>query len=438
MKFWKLSFISLIFLGLYSTNGLSQINDNWVIRWIKPKENQFFQQTIYSVAQDSMGFIWFGTENDLIRYDGYDYKIFHFDAKNPNSVQFSSYSALLVDKEGFLWVGSTQDGLSRFDPILDRFDHFFKSSISPNRLLSNYITTLFQSKSGSIWVGTDRGLHRLDQNPDSSWNIQIFQHQAKDPTTISQNIITSIVEDTQGSLWIGTFNGLNQLNPDSGTFTRYDNTTKIDGPSNNHVTSLCLDKQKMLWIGTKNGLCKLNMDTHHFSPLFSETNDSISISQNHITDIHIDHHGKLWLTTQSTGLTQFDPLTGVSNHFQAHADIEPSLQSNHLTCVLIDKMNRIWAGGQRLNFLFQRKQKIQYFDIHQLINLQTPDFQVRSFYQDSAMHLWIGTSHGLFELNWNPAEDYSNNKSYIVENHFGSVTNSTGMLPWLYGSSGIL
>ena len=74
------------------------------------------QSSIFSIIQDSKGFMWFGTQDGLNKYDGYDFTVFKPDPDIPTSLSHNQISFLYEDRNGMIWIGTTGGGLNRFDP----------------------------------------------------------------------------------------------------------------------------------------------------------------------------------------------------------------------------------------------------------------------------------------------------------------------------------
>ena len=73
-------------------------------------EQGLSQSSIHVIFQDSRGFMWFGTQDGLNRYDGYTFKIYKPDPDAPSSLSDRWITAILEDKEGYLWIGTRQGG----------------------------------------------------------------------------------------------------------------------------------------------------------------------------------------------------------------------------------------------------------------------------------------------------------------------------------------
>ena len=122
-------------------------------------EEGLSQSTVFSMAQDSCGFWWFGTQDGLNRYDGYDFDAFKHEPFDTTSLADNQISALLVDGQNRLWIGFGFHGLDLYHPETNTFSHFNANHAG---LSSDLITCLEDGRDGSIWVGTAKGLNRLE------------------------------------------------------------------------------------------------------------------------------------------------------------------------------------------------------------------------------------------------------------------------------------
>ena len=128
------------------------------------------------------------------------------------------------------------------------FEHFkIEDNILP------IVPTIFQDRTGYIWVGTYWGLRKYD-----GYSFKSYIPQKNNKTSTTDVIVQAICDDTEGNIWIGHLQGLNKLNPNSEKFTNYTLNPKmsLSDPSNN-VLSLLEDKDGTLWIGTGGGLYSL-------------------------------------------------------------------------------------------------------------------------------------------------------------------------------------
>ncbi len=208
---------------------------------------------VQSIFQDRTGFLWFGTDKGLDRYDGYVIRSYRHRRTDARSIADGTIHVLHADRGDTMWVG-TDAGLSRYDAEHDAFINYAiaggahavhgiaddergglwiaaddglyrfdraSGSASPVDGAAGAafggvpILALHTDGRGQLWVGTQtRGLFTLDP---SSGAVRRYAHSAGDPRSLPDDDVRSIVEDATGSLWIGTWNGgLARLNPESG------------------------------------------------------------------------------------------------------------------------------------------------------------------------------------------------------------------------------
>src|SRR5688572_18830491 len=137
-------------LGLALAAGSAQAGQARFTR-LQPGLSQI---TVQAVLQDHVGFVWFGTEDGLNRYDGYAFAIFRHDTRRPDSLPDNIVSALYEDRQRRLWVG-TQRGLALFDRRSETF--------SPIPGVRERVTAMLEDPDGGLWIATEgQGLFRRD------------------------------------------------------------------------------------------------------------------------------------------------------------------------------------------------------------------------------------------------------------------------------------
>src|SRR5690349_14283710 len=165
-------------------------------------EEGLSQSSVRVVFQDSRGFLWFGTEDGLNRYDGYTFKIYKPDPDVPTSLSDRWITAITEDKDGYLWIATRLGGLNRYDPRTETFSHFLHSDSNLNSLSDNHINVLYLDKSNNLWLGTMSGLDLFNRNDGTFTHYISAQNEEKVGKSVS-----AIYQDSQGRFWIGTASG---------------------------------------------------------------------------------------------------------------------------------------------------------------------------------------------------------------------------------------
>ena len=300
--------------------------------------------SVSAVVEDEAQQLWIGTAGGgLGRLDRTTGAITHFrhDVRRSTSLGNDQVTALEIDHEGTLWVGTVL-GLDRFDAQTQTFKHYRHDEADTNSLSSNWIYSAYADAQSTLWVATaDRGLNRFDPALDG---FVRFQHDPRDTTSLSSNAVWPVLEDRTGALWAGTLGGgLNRFDQETGFFTQYHHApTEPRSLSNDRVISLHMDEIGVLWIGTMGGgLNRFDQDSERFRHYTKQ--DGLPASD--VACILSDDRGHLWIGT-SNGLSRFDSATQRFDVFST-ADGLPNPIFNVNACTRTQREEMVFgtAGG---------------------------------------------------------------------------------------------
>lgn len=354
--------------------------------------------SIYSIVQDSTGFIWFGTEDGLDRYDGYTITVFRHDPENPGSWPTSDFSKIHVDPSGIMWIGTWGSGVTRYDPKNNTVKNFPHNPEDPGSLSGNRIECIYRDSAGQLWVGTERaGLNRFDEINE---RFTRYRFDPEDPAGLSSDWIKALWEDDKGRLWVGTNAGLNRLDPGAEGFVHfYHKSGETSGLLSNLVRSIIQDKNGTFWIGTRGGgLNKFDPDTGNAKVYKNDPQDPGSISDNAITQVYEDSYGSLWIGTYNGGLNRFDPEKETFIHFKYDPRDTQSLSHNRVEVIFEDRSRVLWIGtrGGGVNKLDLKPAKfVNYtYSPNEPGGLPHPGVYAVAGGMDGQV-AWIGTDGGL-------------------------------------------
>ncbi len=398
------------------------------------------QSNVMAILQDSRGLMWFGTENGLNRYDGYEIRSFKRERGNPESLgsdfiydlaedadgnlwiatnggglarlapgdtRFESYRAgadkgglssnvvrrILVDADGSLWLGTRGAGLDRLDPKTGAVERHRFDFDTAGDASANEIYALYRDAAGALWVGSNRGLTKLD--PASGDHVH-FRHDAQDPASLSDDRVRAIIEDDAGMLWVGTYGGgLNRLDTETGAFERFRHDPN-DAASlgSDRVTSLYKDTAGRIWAGTSDGLHLVA--GQRFVRYAHDATDPTSLGDDSVTALFQDAGGILWVGTRNRGLSRWNPngwSYGLQSAKQLSADAEA--QPN-VTSFAVDAAGRLWVGtfGDGLTAIDRQTGVVQRYRHDPRSAAGLSDNRVMSLLLDRNGSVWVGTMTG--------------------------------------------
>ena len=306
-------------------------------------EHGLSQSTVETIIQDQSGFMWFGTEDGLNRYDGYQFRIYKNDPDDSTSISNNNIWCLYEDHDGYLWIGTFSGGLNRFDPKIETFTRYIHNSEDKYSISSNRIRSITEDHHGCLWIGTrNGGINSFNLNSGQ------FEKRISDPDVLkilADANIRYIYPDSSDNLWIGTNKGLYIYNQSTGDFTQFKNGKKIsNGLSNHSIRHIFEDRSGIFWISTVNGLNSYNPDSKTVTQYLHNENYPESISANSIREVFEDNKGRLWVAAHKGGIMIYD-RTDKSFKSYYHDELNPrSLSSNSLRTIYEDRGGLIWFG----------------------------------------------------------------------------------------------
>lgn len=348
-------------------------------------------QFVRCILKDSKGFMWFGTQSGLTRYDGVNYVVYENNPNDSNSISYNYISSIIEDKNKNLWIGTYQ-GLNLYNRDKNNFTRIY---LNKDILVIN---SLCEDNDNNIWIGSlGNGLIQYSVlNKKTEYFLP--------GSEINSTHITSIVADNKNRLWIGSWNGLYLLNLKKKSFKHFEN---IPGDStslsNNSINALFLDNNNSLWIGTLNGeLIKLVIDNDVFTfKNYLNLSDIGNNASKNIMTLCGDKFNNLWIGTENGGLIRFGTHSGNFDHF-LHEEGNPyTLNSNTIRFLYIDDLNIVWVGtqGRGLNFYDKRYNRFEsYKKNNNKYSLVGED--VYRFLEDNDGNVWIATNDGICRFNY--------------------------------------
>ncbi len=353
---------------------------------------------VWTICQDSYGFMWFGTHKGFNKYDGYEFTTYYLDDyTEPGGNDIYS---LFEDSDSTLWIGTNASGLFKYNRHTDTFEHYINDPADLKSLGNNIIRSIFEDSHGNFWVGSENGyLHQMNRKTGQFTRIQ-FEDPRREAVSPIHNFVNAICEDSSGNLWIGTNqSGLIKMDSATGELIHYLHDTDDESSlSENSVWSLCVDKNNVLWIGTKQGgLNRFEANTNTFSRFFNNQTKSGDFDQVGILGILQDQSGILWLGTEYNGLIRFDPVTGRYRQYKVDQADPYSITDNSIWSLYEDNTGVIWIGTFSSGILkFDRicKGFLHYQCEPGYINSISSN-TVWAICEDTLGDLWIGTFDGL-------------------------------------------
>lgn len=469
----------LIIASFFSGIAYAQEND---IRFKQLTiEDGLSQITALSIIQDKHGFIWFGTQDGLNRYDGYEFKVFRHEAGNKNSLSNNYIWSVYEDTDGIIWIGTFGGGLNRFDPTTESFQHFKHDENNENTISSNDVFGITEYPEGILWLRTGNGVSKFDSRTNNVTRY-LTEHEIKGKSLF----ISSFTIESQNIIWAGTHAGLTKLDVASGEheylLSAHGNSEFVFGnifslniknddlyiccdsglikidlkssfaerivspPSQGNrvvpIRSLLIDGN-FFWIGTNNGLYLYNDSSETRKHFSNNPNKPNSLTHNTVTTLFKSKEGIIWIGTYG-GVNKIEKLRGDFELVQYDPTEKNTLSNKSIGPVLEDKNGIVWIGTPAGLNAYNRTTKENLIFKHIPVNKRSlsSDY-ILSLYQDKNGNIWVGTRNGgVKKFNYSNKADLKNisfervnlgsaelNNSRVhslLEDSYGSVWIGTG------------
>lgn len=297
--------------------------------------------------KDSRGYMWIGTEDGLIRYDGTNAYRYAHDAKDKTTLAHNTINAIVEGKDNRLWFG-TALGLCIYNPELDNFVNVDSIPGTRNFLNNRYITDLEFDRDGKLWIGTHEG------------GINVY-----DP---SYRQFTYIIDQPQGGIM----------------------------PAANFINTL-VTVGDTIWCSTKGGLLLYDYRTRKRLPLGVLSR----FSQSQISAIVPEPSGNILIATIYGEIMRVIRTKDTYSFQQILTGNELGESSNRILALSVDQNGIILAGGENsgFNLINSRSRKVKRYFAEQGNTRRLPTNSIQSIYTDERGLVWIGTfNNGVFLL----------------------------------------
>ncbi|MGM9486543.1 sensor histidine kinase [Ideonella sp. YS5] len=338
---------------------------------------------VVSIQEDRERALWLGTDKlGLVKLtpDRTQAVWYQSNPDDPDGLRGDLVISLFRDRDESFWSTTKAGAVYRFETQAARFRSYRHQQAGPQSLGKGAVTAAFAEDADTLWIGTDRGLNRVDRATDQVTQI--------DQPAFARGV-SAIAKDRAGQLWFGTNgNGVVRFDPASGSYTTFTRDA-AEPRSLNHgrVTALRVDRGGSLWVATDFGLSRWEPQTQDFSTFSPQPKSLVQYRS-----ISEDASGALWLATSSHGLHRFDPGTGTFKVFDAELRAAHPPGHNRVNSVHVDRAGMVWAATFRgLGRFDPRNAKFTSFDSRSGLAADT----VYGILEEDDGHLWVSTPNGL-------------------------------------------
>ena len=422
-----IALFALFYIVLFTTKSHAQVQDRY-FRNISVDKG-LSQSSVFAIQQDTLGFIWIGTQDGLNRYDSKGFKVYRPIKNVKSSLQSYYIRSLFTDHKGQLWVGGNQ-GISVYNYNTDSFTNYklprtigewFISSITEDSThkiwatsitgevfvlapeAQNFTTIKFNASSHEIkkiayiglWqkqiiLGTDVGLFKLKPN-----NHQLI----KIDLGVKKPYINDVEVDG-GNLWVATEGfGVIRFDSKNGQTTSLLHSAGINSVADNNIRCVGKDTEGNIWLGTFRGLSIFNPNTNSFSNYYHQISQPYTISQNSVRCFFKDKQNGIWLGTYYGGLNYYHK-NDIKFNLLSQNSGKPSLNDEVIGVIKQDSKGNFWIGSndKGVNYWNKNANTISYFSNSENNSNSLSSNNIKAIAFDDNGNVLIGTHNGGLNL----------------------------------------
>ena len=385
------------------------------------KDSDLSSQFIRSLAEDENQNIWVATNNGIDKIDIKNNKnIISFKTGHGKfDISENDIYVVRYDPKGYIWAGALKEGLNRIDINTNEVKQYKNDDRDEKSLPGNHVKDILRDSSGNLWVGTDNGLAKYNEQTE---NFATYKNKIYDKTSLVNDEVFSIQEDESGLIWVGTYAGISMFDPNTNIEHYKKDPFDENSISDNSIHGIYEDKDGLLWVGTNSkGVNVINRKNYNVKHL-NKTSKDYPISDDNINDV-VGIDNKIFIATKN-GLNEVDKDLKTINIYNT----EDGICNNNITALFADSKKNVWIGtANGISVLNTNTNEI--IDITDILtNHNIEDQYIKVIYEDSKGNYWVGCfiDGGLVKIDPNKRtiENYRNkkeDKTSISSNNIRSI-----------------
>jgi signal transduction histidine kinase/ligand-binding sensor domain-containing protein/DNA-binding response OmpR family regulator len=345
---------------------------------------------VNTIFKDHRGFIWFGTQSGLNRYDGYSVKVFRHDDADPTSLADGDVEGIFEGPEDKLFVNTGIGGISVYDPVTGAFVPHADAYLQARHIKRYGLVRILHGYDGHFYFTyRDSGIYRFEPGKGA---IRIWAN------TFVKSPVSDVAQDASGGLWVSYYNGLlERRDLATGTVSMHMDRMRREEPKNSYRYKMYVDHRGDLWLyepDNLSGLWNYNPKTGGLRH-FCRDSGTARLSTNNISDVVEDNKGLIWIATDKGGVDILDGEKLTIRNLR-HSDEDRSLIANTITSLYADDIGAVWLGTLKNGVCYYQPNMLR-FPLYRRQPGQPeslPYNDVSCFAEDSRGNLWIGTDGG--------------------------------------------
>ncbi len=422
MEFYLQSMMKKVFyLVLVFTFYITGINAQEELLFTQiSTQDGLAQNTVRSILVDQKGYVWIGTLDGLVRYDGT--RFINHKPKPGISTNLSDQRIrdIFEDKDGYIWVRMYDNSFSCYNPQFEQFIPIQYNDKKRSLFYTNYL----ELENGEIWLWGNAGCVQIEK--DENLLPKIVFSNSKEENVLSDTEVRFVFQDSEGTQWIGCSKGLNKRDA-SGNITQFYKDAsygsfrkalehdgmvyflsnkniiyRYDISKQSFVSPLrspdkyrffdfsIINNNSLLVSAWENDVLRLNLTTNQFTTNALKTSEPFDSPPQFI----LDENNDLWIYDHSGRVIYYDAKTGYSKELQLIAPEIAEVIDDGRYNILIDDKGIYWITtyGNGLYYYDKANDELVNYTYKQGMNSPASDYLL-SLTEDNYGNIWIGCEY---------------------------------------------
>lgn len=369
--------------------------------------------TVFCAIQDRSGFMWFGTNEGLNRFDGYTFKVYEYDSRDSLSLIQNRVNSMCEASDGTIWI-CTEDGVCTYHPETDSFHPF---RLTPEYMKPSYFLHIVEDEEHDLWMiqnncfvrytPSDKSFKLYDSksyfspsaieisssgSPIFADSLSLWRYSRhndsftktpvlKEDEIKKGNHIYTLKQLPNKKLLIGTLRGLLMLDESSQSLSVLIPDVTIN--------AIEMQDNSKCWIGTEDGLYVYDIYTKEMRHSRYTSKNTLSIKDNSIYDICRDSEGGMWLVGYFGGISYL-PNRQTAFNFLIDDNGEKIIDANTIRQIVVDNYDNIWIGSEDNGLFCYNPLTKKVTNYSPNTGQAIPDFNIQGLLVDGNT-LWVGT-----------------------------------------------
>jgi signal transduction histidine kinase/ligand-binding sensor domain-containing protein len=370
-----------------------------VLAQLKPNNLSFYSDSegvfINDIITDRQGVVWIATNNGLVRYDGYEYKHYDVDPKDPKTLGSILPYKLYEAQNGHIWIGCT-DMLCEYNPDTKTFKNYNIAKLTDFPLGSMLIVlTINEDLGGRIYFGAyntinyNIGTHSIFYKDKNKEQLQRFEALEK----VEIKSVYQATTDKLGNIWILTANGFFRIDNNKNIYK--ENWPIAEFLTDKYYSTIINDVKGNIWMAASNAV-------HSILSVWNPNRDkiksySLKTAQEKepliLNEMELDAKGNIWIAT-NRGLGYFDLK---KEQFQLLKESEdPKMAKSEIYCLHLDSFDNVWMGTPSMGLLrYTQKAELKSFVYKKEDKNSITSGWVNKMFEKNDGKVWMATDKGL-------------------------------------------